>query len=218
MGTIAPRLQDDVSKFMVESGWNLTQNGPKAILARKSVGGNQLSWGFHFEDHVSISQVGPKVLATNLNINANNSLFFDLIVTEEVTESKNWRDFIAPEIARAFAGQANRRYGTVRQFLNRFAMDISEAYSAMIDGLLNGHFVKNPVRPFFESNKDALSLCVRWIQNRESSRIMLVMGDPGAGKSVFALMLVRELHRLFRSDQERNPAPFLMWFRKDRPP
>lgn len=218
MGRIASSLQRTVTEFMKLSNWTVTEGDTKTLVAQKRIGGNEWSWTFHFEDEKSISQAGsPTLFAGNLSKKAESNPFFDLIVTDKVTDTRHWKDYLSRELSSVLSARPNRRYGTVTEFLNRFATEVSEACALEVNDRLKVHFVKSPLKPFFTSGESALNLCGRWVGKPDLPRIMLVTGDPGAGKSVFALMLVRELRHEFSKDPNRNPAPFLIWFERDRP-
>jgi UDP-N-acetylglucosamine:LPS N-acetylglucosamine transferase len=112
-------------------------------------------------------------------------------VPEKVVESRNWNDYLKPALERGWSGTGNKRFGTTTGFLNRFAAEIAEAFATEVTNRLRVHFVAFPVRPSFTSSADALAKCASWIDTPDSSRLMLVTGDAGAGKSVFSLMALQ---------------------------
>ncbi len=214
----APKLQAAVVEFMERCGWSPSSPEPDTVVAVKKLGGTSLSWAFCFEDEHSLSQAGsPRAYAERITGLAARHVAFDLVLTDESTQTGQWKQVLRPEIERAFTSSANRHCGTLAGFLNRFAIEICDAYATRITTMLSQHFVRRPVRPLFREGADALTECSRWVEVRDSPRIMLVTGDAGGGKSVFALMLMQELQRQFRGDPLRYPAPFLIWFDKQRP-
>lgn len=218
MDPIAPGLQRDVSEFLQASGWTVASPDAKTLVAKRRIAGNEWASCFHFEDEQTLSQAGsPTLFARRLVEKGSQFQSLDLVVTEKTLDSGHWRDYIVPELDKALSGLPNGRYGTLTSFLDRFAREVADAFVAKIDETLKLHFVKVPVRPSFKPAIDALEGCATWVDSRESPRLMLVTGDAGAGKSVFALMVVRELRDRFLHAPGRNPAPFLISFTKGRP-
>jgi hypothetical protein len=212
----APKLQAAVAEFMKRCGWS--PSSPEGDMFVKKLGGTTLTWGFRFEDEHSLSQAGsPRAYAERVSEQASRHLAYDLVLTDESTQTSHWKQVLRPEVERVFSAVGNRHYGTLTSFLNRFAFEICDAYSSRVTAMLSQHFVRKPVRPLFRGGADALTACSRWVESRDSPRIMLVTGDAGGGKSVFALMLMQELQREFHGDPSRYPAPFLIWFDKQRP-
>jgi len=218
MERIAPGLQKTISDFMALSSWEVTVADEKGFRARKRMAGRELLWAFHFEDEHSISQAGSSVdFERRLSQNAGEVQLFDLILPEKAVVSRNWNDYLKPALERAWPSSGNKRFGTTTEFLNRFSTEIGEAFATEVTNRLRVHFVTFPVRPSFTSSDDALAKCANWIDTPDSSRLMLVTGDAGAGKSVFSLMALQEFQQKFVRDPDRYPAPFLIWFTKDRP-
>ena len=217
--TTAPALQQVVRAFLTGLRWSLEEPDEKTLIATRVLGGNTLRWCFHFEDERSFSTTppSPSDFPFQLAHKAQQNHFFDLIAAEEVFASRHWTDYIRPAVDRRFATNSNWKYGTLRAFLNRFATDISAAHENQVDQLLKKHFIQKPVTPSFVDSPDAVASVQKWITSGAAPRLMLIKGDAGGGKSVFALMLVSELQRNFRKDPVRYPAPFLIWFSNERP-
>ncbi len=219
--TIAPGLQQAATSFLESLQWSVERLNKGSIEATKKLAGEHtIRWVFRFEDERSLSQAGsPSTFAGEVARDARAADLFDLLATDDALNSHRWKEDLAPLVDRSMRDNRNFRWGTYKGFLNRFASEISEAYQKRTAELLKRHFVQRPVNPSFASGEiDAVKVIMDWTGSGDSSRIMLIKGDAGSGKSVFTLMLVRELHTRFASDPNRYPAPFLVWFSNQRPP
>jgi len=215
----APQLQAYAREFFGSLGYTVAQQDANLVTATKEIaGGKELRWSVCFEDKTSFSQLGnPKEYAQQLTRYAIDTDFFDLICTDDVATNRRWYEEVRPIIKERFAEQRNREFGTWTAFLNRFAGALSAAQIPVFNRILEGHFVRRPVLLSFTNGEGALSDCVRWLDTADK-RIMLVTGGPGAGKSVFAISLARQMHEQFTQNPLRYPAPFLVWFSTARPP
>jgi hypothetical protein len=197
--------------------WQIKPLDSQTLIATKKIAGNELSWVFQFDDETTFSQRGAgSAYSARLNKRAQDSDFSDLILPEQVLDTSEWKNRALPVVTRDYAKQSNRRYGSLRGFLNRFAGDVSRAYTERIPELLKSHFIKAPLRASFSDAPDAQQFCDDWL-TRSGLRIMVVTGGAGAGKSVFALTLTRYLGARFAEDPDKYPAPLLVWFSNERP-
>jgi predicted NACHT family NTPase len=214
----APQLQTYAREFFGTLDYKITQPESNVLTATKEIaGGKELRWVTYFEDKASFSQISnPGQYSQQLLRHATDTDFFDLICTDEVFVSRRWSEDVRPIVKERFADSRNRQFGTWAAFLNRFAGKISAAQIPVFDRILEGHFVRRPVLPCFTNREDAIQNCVKWLDVADK-RIMLVTGGPGAGKSVFAISLAKQLHGRFTRDPLRYPAPFLVWFSTSRP-
>lgn len=218
-GKVAAALQQVVRDFLLSLRWELQEQDEHTLLGTRVLGGNTLRWCIHFEDarSFSITPPSPSDFAPRLVQKAQQNHFFDLIGPEEVFASRHWLDYIRPTVDRRFTGNPNWRYGTTKEFLNRFAADVTAAHEKRVDQVLKRYFIQKPVNPSFIDNPDALATTIDWLVSPQKPRLMLIRGDAGGGKSIFSLMLVTELQARFKADPSRYPAPFLIWFSNERP-
>jgi hypothetical protein len=216
-GAIAAGLQKSVTRFLESQRWQVAPLGESNLVAKRDQAGFELRWGFHFEDEQSLSQArAARDYVDKLLSEARDYQFFDLVVTERVVGTARWKHDIAPLLQQHFLSK-HRLYGTLTEFLNRFTKQIADAYDQQIGALLREHFIRTPVRPSFMTSPDALNHTVDWVTTGLDARLMLVMGDAGAGKSVFALMLVQELNKHFSTNPNVYPVPFLIRYSRERP-
>jgi NACHT domain len=215
----APQLQAYAREFFGTLGYLVAQPYPNLISATKEIaGGKELKWTVCFEDRASFSQLSnPQEYSQQLLSYAADTDFFDLICTDDVVATRRWYEEVRPAIKDRLSEGRNRETGTWPAFLNRFAGKISAAQMPVFEGILEGHFVRRPVDLCFTTREIALRDCERWLDTADK-RIMLVTGGPGAGKSVFAITLARQMHARFTQSPLRYPAPFLVWFSTSRPP
>lgn len=219
--TIASGLQQAAKSFLESLRWTVQAVDEGSLEAAKKLAGeHSLRWVFRFEDETSLGQAeSPSTFAAEIARDAGSADLFDLLLTDDALGSRRWREELVPSIERQFRDARNWRWGTYKGFLNRFSNQISIAYQEKASELLKRHFVQGPVNPSFISGEtDAVKAIMDWTGSSDASRIMLIKGDAGSGKSVFTLMLVQELHTRFVSDPNRYPAPFLVWFSNQRPP
>lgn len=213
----APQLQAWAKEFFESLGYAVRQSQYNLITAAKEIAGKELRWNICFEDKASFSQLGnPREYAQHIWSYANDADFFDLICTDDVVTNRRWQEEVSPITKGRLADQRNYEIGTWSAFLNRFAGKLSAAQMAIFNQILESHFVRRPVLLRFTNGEGALADCVKWL-NTADKRIMLVTGGPGAGKSVFAVSLAREMHIQFERDPLRYPAAFLVWFSTARP-
>lgn len=214
---IAPGLQSSAKKFLESLRWTVEQGDSHTLQATMRVAGNELRWALHFVDESSFSSLGPPdIFVRKLLEKSATDHFFDVIVTDKIFVSRRWTDEIGALLERRFSALRNRRCGTWVNFLNRFAIEISAALMPVIEPRLQTHFIKRPVRPHFADDVDALQSCLEWLV-KSDARLMTVKGEPGAGKSVFSLLLAKEIESQFSKEPNQYPAPFLVWFSTERP-
>jgi len=214
----APDLQADARDFFGTLGYSVTQREPSLLLATKEIaGGKELRWASYFEDKDSFSQLkNPREYVQQLLKAAADTDFFDLICTGEVFANRRWSEEVGPNIQTRFADGRNRQFGTWTAFLNRFAGKISAAQIPIFERIIEDHFIRRPILQRFTNGEGALRDCINWLDVADR-RIMLVTGGPGAGKSVFAISLAKQMHESFAQEPMRYPAPFLVWFSTSRP-
>lgn len=210
-------LQDLAKKFLGTLRWEVQEKDSHTLHAIRRVGGNELHWALHFEDEKSFSQLSsPHTFVSQLMNKATDYDIFDIIGTDRIVETGRWSNEVQPLLDQRFAMLRNRHYGTWTNLMNRFATDIAAKQMSVIGSLLQKHFIKKPVIPHFPGEVDALEACTKWLVAGDV-RVMVVKGNPGAGKSVFSLLLATGINRSFSKDPNRYPAPFLIWFSTERP-
>ncbi|MBS4083717.1 MAG: NACHT domain-containing protein [Rhizobiales bacterium] len=213
---VAPALQDSARQFFSKLGWAVREKDPQTLVAAKKVAGHELTWALHFEDDSSFSQLGPpNAYAQKILENAGEHNFLDFIGTEKVFETRRWNDELKVQLEKQTSKQRNLNWGSWSGFLSRFADQIAKAQIESLAPLMEKHFIKKPVRPFFADGVDALNDVTNWLRKGDV-RIMLITGGPGAGKSVLALSLAREVYASFQRNPSVYPAPFIVWFSSDR--
>jgi hypothetical protein len=214
--TVAPYVQRWAKEFFATLGWSAEQTRPNSLLLTKNVAAKELTWGLHFEDDNSFSQMpSPKEFAQALATPSMGYDLFDLIAVENVVSTQRWEEEVAPWLTDQLGRRRNRQWGTWKSFLNRFAGDVARKQQSALAPLYDKHRIKSPLPTYFREGGSAFPACAEWLVEPEG-RIMLVLGDPGAGKSVFALSLAQHLGSQFKADPERYPAPFLIWFSIER--
>ena len=213
--TVAPQIQRWAKEFFASLGWSSQEHNHNTLLFTKAVAGNEITWCVYFEDDASFSQIqSPKDYAQALVAQTTNYDFFDIIAIDKVLTTRRWTE-VQPWLADRLAKRRNRQWGTWNAFLDRFAGDVATKQQSALAPLYDKHRIKTPLPAFFKEGGSAFDKSAEWLAGADG-RIMLVLGEPGAGKSVFALSLVQHLASQFKTDPRKYPAPFLIWFSTDR--
>lgn len=215
---VAPGLQRLAKDFFTKLGWSVQEVAPNGLLSTKGVAGKELTWGIRFEDDSSFSQLpAPNTYMQTLATQTTSYDFLDIIAVDKVANTHRWLEEVVPWLDERLGKRRNRQWGTWTSFLNRFAVDIAAKQHSALAPLYDKHRIRTPIPTFFkDGSSSAFRDCSEWLAS-DISRIMLVVGDPGAGKSVFALSLSQHLGTQFKAEPQKYPAPFLIWFSSERP-
>ncbi len=214
---IARILRSSTHKFFESLGWSVHEKDHQTLICTKIVAGNEVSWCLHFEDENSTAQLPPpKDYAQALLQKASEHDRFDLLATDRALTTKRWSDDIQPLLEQRFAARRNWHIGTLTSLLNRFAEQIAKNQASALRRHYDRHGISTPTPTYFKEGGQAFEACAKWLTGPQG-RILLITGDPGAGKSVFSLSLSQHVGTQFLRSPQSFPAPFLIWFSSTRP-